>query len=216
MAHIIDRLHELLFNGLSSPERALAEAHLLECAECACLVKGLASTGAQIEPSAPLPGPPPRLRARLLRAVDELERFEHFAPRVAALIGVSTTDARRALHALSEVGQWPSGPMPGMRALPLTPGPGRAGTHAMLACFAPDAMVPRHHHPGAEIILVFQGALQTDDGRIVSAGEELHSPAGSAHSIPRILGGVDCLCGIFREPRIPGSRDPGAPAEVSR
>src|SRR4051794_23242924 len=98
MAHIIDCLHELLFNGLPSRERALAEAHLLECAECAHLVKGFASIGAEPEPCAPPPRPPPRLRSRLLQAVDHLERFAPFAPRVAALIGVSANDARRVLH----------------------------------------------------------------------------------------------------------------------
>jgi anti-sigma factor ChrR (cupin superfamily) len=113
------------------------------------------------------------------------------------LIDVAAADARRTLHALSATERWPLHPLPGMRAHPLAPGPGHPDRTAILACFAPTSIVPRHHHAADECILVFQGAFETDDKHIVRAGDELHSPAGSSHAVVRFLGGVDCLCAII-------------------
>lgn len=197
MSHPVDRLHDLFFDRLGPEERRLVEAHLGGCAACSGRLKDLAAAVHSVPPAEPGPG----LRARLFRSVEHMERFAPFAPRLGELIDVPPNDARRALHALSEASSWPPGPLPGMRALPLSPGPARANVRAILACFAPDAMVPRHRHLGHETILVFQGAFETSDGRVVSPGRELLSEPGSAHWIPRFLGGVECLCAIVNTDR---------------
>jgi anti-sigma factor ChrR (cupin superfamily) len=207
MDHPLDKLHDLFFERLTPEERGAVLAHLRGCAACAARLDALAAAVAAVPPAEPSAA----LRSRLLRSVDHLERFAPFAPRLAELVALSANDARRALHALSEASAWPPGRCPGMRALRFAPGAARAHVTAILACFAPGASVPRHRHVGHEVILVFQGAFETEDGRVVTAGEELHSPPGSAHRIPRILGDVDCLCVIVNDG--PVESDDGEPSE---
>ena len=135
-----------------------------------------------------------------MASVDHLERFTPMAPRLAALMDVSRDEARLALHVLAKpkemrevVGR------PGMRASPLASGSRRPTTKGRLVCLEPGASLPLHRHLGEETVLVFQGAFIDDGGRVVRAGEEVVSPAGSAHAVPRILGDEPCLCAIIND-----------------
>lgn len=151
-----------------------------------------------------LPPAPARggLRARLFASVDHLERFSSFAPRLGELLDIPANDARLALHAFEHPQEMPPAPIPGMRCVPLPLGPRVSNGSAILAAFDPGAGVPLHRHFGEEHVLVFQGAFETDDGRVIRAGEELRSTPGSSHAIALILPGEPCLCAIINDNNI--------------
>ena len=195
--HPINQLHALFFDRLESEERRRVEAHVATCVSCTERLERFTNAVNEM----PKEAPRPELRDRLFQSVEHLERFTPFAKRLGELIAVPTRDARRALHGFFDVGSWPLSPLPGMRALPLSPGPSHAHLRAILACFQPTSMVPRHRHFGHEAILVFQGAFQSSDGRVIRVGDELHSEPGSAHWIPRFVEDIECLCAIINTDR---------------
>lgn len=196
--HLDDPLEDALLARAGWARDAEVEAHLGACSDCARRLAHAEAAVAAVALALPPVPPEGRLRARLFASVDRLERFTPMAPRLAALIDVAPDDARRALHALSEP-EAMNAALPGMRVLPLATGPRRATTSAILVCLEPGGCIPRHRHLGDERILVFEGAFAVDDGRVVRAGEELHSPAGSIHSIPTVVGDAPCLCAIVGE-----------------
>jgi putative transcriptional regulator len=180
--------------GTTPDHHAQGPDELLHIASCdACAELALAVLPAPISPAH---------RTRLLASLDHLERFASMAPRLAELADLSTDEARRALHAFERPEELPPTPMPGLRLIPLPTGPRLRTAEAVLACFAPGARFPRHTHHGEERILIFQGALRTDDGQVVRAGEELRSPTGSTHAIALVLGDEPCLCAILNGGRI--------------
>lgn len=165
---------------------------------------GLAGLEAAAALALSLPPAPARggLRARLLASVDHLERLSSFAPRLGELLEIPANDARLALHAFERPEEMPPARIPGMRCVPLPLGPRVSRGSAILAAFDPGASVPPHRHLGEEHVLVFQGAFEADDGRVIRAGEELRSTPGSSHAIALILPGEPCLCAIINDNEI--------------
>jgi putative transcriptional regulator len=200
--HLGQRLDDLNFERANDLERAEIEAHLAACEACARRRAAIEAAYAELALSLPRAAPRERLRARVLASVAHLERFTSLAPRLAGLIDIPVHDARRALHVFARPDEMPPTALPGMRAWPLSPGPRRSTARAILACVEPGAAIPRHTHPGDEHILVFQGAFVADDGRVIRGGQELHSGAGSAHAVERVLGDEPCLCAIVNDAAI--------------
>ncbi len=196
--HPIQELHKLVFDRLEEDARRRVQAHMAACESCRhrfehfCEVVMMESSVA----------PGPTLRGRLIESIDRLERFAPYAQQLGELVGFSSQDARRALHAFDDMDKWSLRPLPGMRAHPLLVGTEQSPKWAILACFDPSASVPRHRHMGYESILVFQGAFEGSDGIVTRAGGELHSSPGSAHSIVRFLDGIECLCAIINTDRL--------------
>jgi anti-sigma factor ChrR (cupin superfamily) len=192
--HVEDRLEALILGQLGPDEAARVEEHLTACPACADrhadqLLSG--DPGSAERPPVPAGD---ALRSRLFGALDHLERFASFAPRLAALTAISTNDARLALHTFAAPEQMQATAVRGLRITPLRSRD--PSIRAMLAWFEPGAILPRHTHTGEECVLVFEGAFATDDGEIVRAGEEQRCVAGTSHSIELFLGGKRCLCVI--------------------
>lgn len=196
--HPVKQLHDYFFDRTEPDERGRIAAHLTECHQCTSRLAELQNAVEKVPPVKPTVD----LLQRIFSSVGHVERFSGFAPRLGELLAVSRNDARRALHAFADVNSWPLHPLPGMRAFPLASPSVAAGGRAILACFEPTSMVPPHRHWGDETILVFQGAFESSEGRIIAIGDELRSKPGSLHSIPRILGDVQCLCAIINTDRI--------------
>jgi len=194
-----EQLEDFILGQAGPAERAGLEAHLAACPTCAQHRTALEATFADLALALPPAKAGPGLRSRLFASVDHLERFTPMAPRLAELLDIPANDARRALHAFERPEALPSTPVPGMKAAPLPTGPRRREAEAVLACLTPGTRLPRHKHLGGEVVLVFQGAFITDDGREVHAGQELQSLDGSVHAIALVLGDEPCLCAIVNE-----------------
>lgn len=184
---------------LPPSDDATVHAHISGCAECARRYSAFMAASAAVSLALPPVQPKKALRARVLASVDYLGRFASFAPRLAAMADISAGEARRALHVFARPDEMADGGLPGMRASSLPLGPRMATATARLVSFAPGTGVPHHTHVGEERVLIFQGAFETDDGRVVRAGEELRCEAGTSHSIKLLLGDEPCLCVIIND-----------------
>ena len=70
---------------------------------------------------------------------------------------------------------------------------GETGSHLALLRYQPGAIVPLHHHPGYEQILVLSGQ-QGDDRGTYAAGTLVVNPPGSQH---RVTSAEGCVVLIF-------------------
>jgi putative transcriptional regulator len=198
MAHVDDRLPHLLLGTLEPSERALLDEHVGACAACADRLRGLGDAVASLAGAAGVAPAPAALRGRLLGSLGHLNRFAAYAPALAELLDRPLHETRRDLFDLSRTNEWEMELLPGMRIHPLRVGPAKAGSMALLACFAPGTGVPPHRHLGRETIQVLQGAFEESGGRVIGPGDALVSEVGSGHAM-RIVGDVDCLCAILNE-----------------
>jgi len=204
--HPVNQLHDFFFERLTAETHRQVAAHVATCSTCKRRLDAFDEAVNKV----PVMTPAPALRERLFQSVNQLERFSPFARRLGELIAFSTNDARRALHAFADVDSWPLQPLPGMRALPLSLGPPDSPVRAILACFEPTSRVPLHRHIDNESIFVFQGAFETTDGKVIRAGDELHSEIGSIHGIKRFLDDIECLCAIVNPDSIVFEEPPSA------
>lgn len=195
--HENERLLDLLLGALGDEERAQVEAHVASCPACARRHAELATSVGELPLSLPRAAVPKGLRNRLDASIDHLERFAPFAPRLAELLGLPKDEARRALHVYESPLSMPPTARPGMRAVPIQPGPGVEGVTAILAWFEPGAIVASHTHPEEERIFVFEGAFACDDGKAVGVGQELVSAIGTTH-LTKIIGDGPCSCAIIK------------------
>lgn len=192
--HVDDRLYELHLGMLSPEEGAAVDAHLAECAACRAGVSEVARSLEMI-PVALAPRPvPTTLRRRLIDAIEGPLRYLPFTRRVAALFDVSEPRSEELLRSVADPAtEWIPGPVPGMGILPVDPGPSLRGTSTMFLRIEPTVVYPRHRHLGEERVLILEGSLQHDDGRLAVQGDLDVKHVGSTHSFA-IPPGPTCVC----------------------
>lgn len=129
--------------------------------------------------------PSPALRARVLQAV-ERPRYA-FLDRVARLLDLGAEKARALLDRVDDLASWePSGP--GVRLLHLEAGPSLANAVVGLVHVEAGTRFPRHAHIGQEYVLVLQGAIRDEDGRVLLSGDLAAMPPGSEHEFEALPG----------------------------
>ena len=136
----------------------------------------------------PLLAPPPRLKRRLMEAVEH-PRYA-FLDRVASLLRIATTAAREVLDALDsfEVPElWMSGG-PGVWIQHISIGPRDAEAVHGLVRVAAGAHFPLHSHVGTERVLVLQGSLRDSEGHVALPGDMIIMPPDSHHTFQALLG----------------------------
>jgi anti-sigma factor ChrR (cupin superfamily) len=134
-------------------------------------------------------------RARLADALrsEETPKFLH-TEQVARFFDLAEVDARAVLYKAAIAASWWS-PAPGMYFMALAPGPRYAKSEARLLRFDGGATCPMHKHAGEELSIVFEGAIQLEDGRVLRAGEDLAMPDGTRHTFSVLPEGS--LCGLI-------------------
>lgn len=122
--------------------------------------------------------PPPRLRVRLLAAVEG--PITRRSARVAALLGLApdrVADALARVHA--DVAPW-APVLPGIDVYPLH----RDGDRECgLIRAAAGVTFPYHRHRGDERVLVLQGSCSDSGGRELGPGDEIRHGAGTGHQL---------------------------------
>lgn len=145
-----------------------------------------------------LPRPPagPNLRARVLAAASAPERrFAPFVARLARLIDVAHDRARALLTGLARPDVWQAF-LPGVDLVHLEGGPATAGADVGFVRVKAGATFPVHHHRGDERVLVIQGGYTDSYGALARAGDEVHLPGGSAHSLTALPDGPDLIYAV--------------------
>lgn len=150
---------------------------------------GLESLSSALVPVAP----DAALRARLLAAVPQTQRFARFAEAAAALLDIDRAAACELLDRLGERSRFVEA-LPGVELLWVDGGPGVANALRGFVRVAAGGHFPEHEHLGEEHLLVLQGSLRDESrGRILRPGDLDVMPAGSTHGFVVPAGGPDLL-----------------------
>jgi putative transcriptional regulator len=134
-------------------------------------------------------GPSPDVKARLMASVGG-GRFEKFASRMASLFDVTVDRAREFLGLIERPASWESA-MPGIGLVHFDGGPAYAAADCGFIRLADGQTFPMHTHRGEEVSVIILGQLRDHQGRILSTGDELVQPTGSAHQITAV--GGECI-----------------------
>ena len=159
--------------------------------------------------------PPAALRERLLAsAARPAGRFAPFIARLARLIDRSKTHAAELLERIARdaADTWESAAAlgPGIELVHLEGGPAVAGADVGFVRMPGGARFPMHEHLGSERVLILQGRLRDDDGRIYGPGDAAAMEAGSKHEFSALPGPPLIYAVVvhgMRFPGIPGALD---------
>jgi putative transcriptional regulator len=208
--HGDDTLLELAAGTLEAPARAAAAAHLSGCARCRAEAGVVATALEPMARTLPAELPRPGARARLLDAAGAGGRLHAFAAEVARLMDVAVAHARELLDAIDRPASWTAGPTPAIALFHLQPGPAVAGALVGFVRVAAGERFPWHRHLGDEQVLVLQGAIREEDGRVFRAGQLAAAPGGSGHAFTA-LPEVDLVYLVVLQG---GVEIPGYPSDV--
>jgi predicted ChrR family anti-sigma factor len=120
------------------------------------------------------------------------ERYAPFARRLSELYDISRADTRRLLAQSADPKAWRQSGLPGIKKLPVTARPSRAGAQAYLVNFAAGARFPEHHHEGHETVLLLAGSYTESTGKVYSTGDAHLMEPGTAHSFT-VAKDEDCV-----------------------
>jgi anti-sigma factor ChrR (cupin superfamily) len=191
--HVGERAYDYLMEALPPEEQAELGAHLESCTSCRRELRATAEAlGALAETLDPVP-PPPEAREWLLAAT-RTGRFGDFVEQVARFFDVARERAAELLDWIDEPSRWER-PLDWFHLIHLEGGPAVAGADAGFSRLAAGARFPAHRHLGEEQVLLLQGTIHLDDGRVLRRGDGVVSLAGTAHSF-HVGSEVDCIYAI--------------------
>jgi len=136
---------------------------------------------------------PPALLPSLLEQVRATDRMTHFAPQLQQLYDLTHEQALSLIEQIRNSKDWGEGPAPGVKLLPVTPGPKASMKIAAIVFLDTDAEFPSHPHLGNEKVFVLEGAYRDSSGAEFWRGEMQQSDSSSEHSF-RAIGGIPCIC----------------------
>lgn len=136
---------------------------------------------------------PPALLPSLLAQVRATDRMTHFVPQLRALYDLTQQEALALIEQIRSSKDWSEGPAPGVKLLPVMPGPKASMKIAAIVYLDTDAEFPSHPHMGNEAVFVLEGAYRDSSGAEFWRGEMHQSGPGSEHSF-RAIGGIPCIC----------------------
>jgi quercetin dioxygenase-like cupin family protein len=137
--------------------------------------------------------PPAPLRAQLL---DELsrppERYACFGRALTELFELSRAEVTALLLQSADDAAWQRSGLPGIRTLPVTPGPSVGAAQAYLVRFRAGVRFPAHRHEGREQVLLLAGEYTDDTGRTFRTGDTHIMEPGTEHALT-IAREEDCV-----------------------
>lgn len=141
--------------------------------------EGLDTLALALPPSRP---PDPSLRSKLLGRISGRDRFLPFVDRLAKLLDLSEGEAEHHLQAIDRDDDWQD-LLPGVRFRDFEGGPAIGEAHGGMVRMTTGATFPRHAHIGDERVILLQGKLQDEHGRVYRAGDMIVSRDGSSHEL---------------------------------
>ncbi len=126
--------------------------------------------------------PPAELRARVLAALEGVDRFRSVAEALRRFVDLGAEAVTGLLRKIDDPAAWNAGlpGMTGIRYFHFSPGPAAAGAEAGFVRLEPGATFPDHRHLGPERTFVLDGVMH-DRGRSYGPGSVIASETGTAH-----------------------------------
>jgi anti-sigma factor ChrR (cupin superfamily) len=121
------------------------------------------------------------VRARVLRTVSTVNRFEMFAAQVGALIDVTVDKARELVGRIDDIKSWIATPVEGVFSYDLPAGPAAADAVVGFVRLRPGIVFPDHEHMGDEVMFVVQGSCIDSCGTTMKRGDLIRMPPGTHH-----------------------------------
>jgi len=180
-AHVIDRLHEFALRLLDEKSAQEVEAHLSECRSC---VLELGTINDMLVESVVTPEsaiPSASLRASVLADVGRIVPYSAYLTDMARLLDGSRKTLESELRDMPHPNTWQEGPIDHCRLFPCDAESKLQDAIRSLVLMESGSHFPMHEHLGDEFILILQGSLEQDDGRVFRPGDKLHMAEGTSH-----------------------------------
>jgi hypothetical protein len=179
-ADVRERLVELVLGSLSETERRELERLVDDSAdlrrEVALITEALTSVAESLPPVAPSE----QGRARLLRSLSSVDRFQPFVDEIARRFDLTVASVRALLAGVDDPAAWQPGPLPSLQLIHFSGGPRVAALDAGFVRVAAGTTFPRHRHLGPELSLVLEGTMRDGD-RLFYPGDVLEKQADDVH-----------------------------------
>lgn len=177
---VIERLPAYVLGALPEDEQRELDALVAASAplqeEVARITEALLGVAEGVPPIEP----PDRVRARLLRAVGGVDRFQPFLAEIGRRFDMAVDSVRALLARIDDPAAWEPGPLPFIRLQHFAAGPGVPATDAGLVKVAAGHTFPRHRHLGWELTIVLEGAMR-EGGRVYRPGDAVERQADDPH-----------------------------------
>jgi hypothetical protein len=126
---------------------------------------------------------PPSVRASLLARLKGESRYAPFGCSLKDVFDLSDAGLVDLLARASQSERWTAGIPPVRRYLDFRPGPAALAPRAGLVTLAAGCRIPAHRHDEPEVMLVLEGQVSDDLGRVAGPGERIASQVGAAHAV---------------------------------
>lgn len=190
--HVIDDLHEYALEILDPTRAGEIREHLRACRDCLLQLGHINDSLADtlIEPSGEVATP--ALRSRLLTDIASITPYSLYHDDMARLLQASKGAVNAEMGLMPHPASWVDGPIPDCRLLPWTAESDKEDSIMALVLMESGSHFPMHEHIGDETVLIVQGSLLNDDGKLYRPGEQLHMVAGTSHEF-NVPEGLDLI-----------------------
>lgn len=190
--HVTDDLYEYALQILE-PRRAEEIAlHLRECRSCLLALGAINDEFAEVVVPTSNVAPTASLRSRLLKDVGGIVPYARYLDDMAEMLVGSRALLEGELRGLPHPKTWVDGPVKHCRLFPCDAGSSLDDVIRSLVLMESGSTFPDHEHLGDEYILVLQGSLLNEDGKLYRPGDKLHMAEGTNHSF-EVPDGLDLI-----------------------
>ena len=189
--HVLDDLHEYALSILEAERQQMVAAHLRECRPCTKALGMLSNALSDaVVPEQIIP--PKSLRSRLLDDISEIAPYSLYHDEMTRILQGSKEALQRELKAMPHPKTWVDGPIPRCTLYPVVAEAGPRNAIRTLVRMESGSHFPSHEHLGDETVLILQGSLLQEGGKVARPGEVLQMPEGTSHAFD-VLEGLDLI-----------------------
>ncbi len=190
--HPTEELYEYALKLLDEERAAVVERHLRECRACLLELGAINDSFADVVTPSPQLAPRASLRSRLLQDVAKRVPYARYLDDIATMLAGSRDLLEGELRGMPHPDTWPDGPVKHCRLFPCYADSTLDDVIRSLVLMESGSTFPSHDHLGDEYILVLQGSLLNEDGKLYRPGDKLMMPEGTSHSF-EVPKGLDLI-----------------------
>ena len=190
--HVTEDLYEYALQILEPPRAEAIALHLRECRSCLLALGAINDEFAEVVVPTSTVAPSASLRSRLLKDVGGIVPYARYLDDMAEMLVGSRALLEGELRGLPHPKTWVDGPVKHCRLFPCDAGSSLDDVIRSLVLMESGSTFPDHEHLGDEYILVLQGSLLNEDGKLYRPGDKLHMAEGTNHSF-EVPDGLDLI-----------------------